>query len=267
MPKLAPVSSATPLWFTEGGAGLAASYPGQDWFNMVQAELLGILTAGEVKPEKGKLNQLAEAIKKIVGSAGFQPSGDYATTTALSNGLSLKFDKELVVSTTGSSETKVINQKGVSEALDKKMNTTALVQSTGTNMYSVMSQKSVSEALDLKVNYSAIVQIKGQNQYSVMSQRAVTNLMFGVDQIWKNMLSERVSGTTYTNSTGKPISVSITQLGGQDITMVIEVGGVVISRPSSTGTSRCFITFTVPDGSTYKVTSTGSEIINWAELR
>lgn len=87
MPKLAPVSSATPLWFTEGGAGLAASYPGQDWFNMIQAELLSILTEGGVKPEKGKLNQLSEAIKKIVSS------GDFATKTDLSNGLKNKFDK------------------------------------------------------------------------------------------------------------------------------------------------------------------------------
>lgn len=87
MPKLAPVSSATPLWFTEGGAGLAASYPGQDWFNMIQAELLNVLTEGGIKPEKGKLNQLSEAIKKIVYS------GDFATKTDLSNGLKSKFDK------------------------------------------------------------------------------------------------------------------------------------------------------------------------------
>lgn len=84
MPALAPVNSATPLWFTEGGAGLAASYPGQDWFNMIQAELLGILTAGGIKPEKGKLNQLSEAIKKIVSS------GDFATKTELSDGLEKK---------------------------------------------------------------------------------------------------------------------------------------------------------------------------------
>lgn len=93
MPALAPVSSPTPLWFTEGGAGLAASYPGQDWYNMVQAELLGVLTAGGIKPEKGKLNQLTEAIKKIVNSADFQPPGNYATTQALNNGLDKKFDK------------------------------------------------------------------------------------------------------------------------------------------------------------------------------
>ncbi|EQC1409870.1 hypothetical protein ACY2L5_001124 [Providencia rettgeri] len=77
MPKIAPVGSATPLWFTEGGAGLAASYPGQDWFNMIQAELLGVLTAGEIKPDKAKLTQLADAIKKIASNANFQPPGNY----------------------------------------------------------------------------------------------------------------------------------------------------------------------------------------------
>ncbi|WP_336844476.1 pyocin knob domain-containing protein [Providencia rettgeri] len=79
MPNIAPVSSATPLWFTEGGAGLAASYPGQDWYNMVQAELLNVLTKAGLKPEKGKLNQLAEAIAKMISN------GDFATNEALKN--------------------------------------------------------------------------------------------------------------------------------------------------------------------------------------
>lgn len=110
MPKLAPVSSATPLWFTEGGAGLAASYPGQDWFNMIQAELLNVLTAGGVKPEKGKLNQLSEAIGKIVGS------GNYATKTELNNGLALKFDKTSVTQTVGTSTTLVMSQDAATKA-------------------------------------------------------------------------------------------------------------------------------------------------------
>ncbi|HEQ1857022.1 TPA: hypothetical protein VEO38_000523 [Providencia alcalifaciens] len=87
MPALAPVKSLTPLWFTEGGSGLAPSYPGQDWFNMVQAEMLAVLTAGGVRPEKGKLNQLAEAIGKLIGSAGYQPDG-YSYSKVESN---LKF--------------------------------------------------------------------------------------------------------------------------------------------------------------------------------
>lgn len=123
MPALAPVSSPTPLWFTEGGAGLAASYPGQDWFNMVQAELLGVLTAGGIKPEKGKLTQLSEAIKKIVSNSGFQPSGDYATKTDLSNGLNGKLNTNSIVQNAGTSTTQVMSQDAVTKIFSSKLNT------------------------------------------------------------------------------------------------------------------------------------------------
>ena len=57
-----------PRWFTEGGNGVAPSYPGADWFNIVQAELLGVLTEASVTPNKGQLNQLATAIKQIISA-------------------------------------------------------------------------------------------------------------------------------------------------------------------------------------------------------
>ena len=57
-----------PRWFTEGGNGVAPSYPGADWFNIVQAELLGVLTEASVTPNKGQLNQLAAAIKQIISA-------------------------------------------------------------------------------------------------------------------------------------------------------------------------------------------------------
>ena len=196
-----------------------------------------------------------------------QPKDDYATKSEVKNGLDGKLNTSAVKQTTGTSTAYIMSQKAVTDELDKKINTTALVQSTGYNQYSIMSQKVATEALDNKVNYSAIVQTTGQNQYSIMSQKTVTDSLFGVAQVWKDVLSERSSGTTYTNSSSKPISVSITQIGGKEITLEITVNGVVISRPSSAGVSRCFITFTVPAGNTYKVSVTGSEIINWAELR
>lgn len=55
-----------PRWFTEGGNGVAPSYPGADWFNIVQAELLGVLTAGGIEPDKANLNQLTLAIQQVV---------------------------------------------------------------------------------------------------------------------------------------------------------------------------------------------------------
>lgn len=53
-------------WFTEGGNGVAPSYPGADWFNIVQAELLNILKEANIAPDKNKLNQITEAIRGVV---------------------------------------------------------------------------------------------------------------------------------------------------------------------------------------------------------
>lgn len=62
---LAPVKNTQRLWFTEGGHGNAISYPGADWFNMVQAELLSILDDAGIQPNKGQLNQISLAIRKL----------------------------------------------------------------------------------------------------------------------------------------------------------------------------------------------------------
>lgn len=73
MPTIAPAVSPSPLWFTEGGAGQAVSYPGQDWYNMFQAEHLNVLADAGIVPVKSDLTQLSKAIKKLIstGNEGF----------------------------------------------------------------------------------------------------------------------------------------------------------------------------------------------------
>ncbi|EBP9465269.1 phage tail protein [Salmonella enterica] len=66
MPKPAAQQSSATRWFTEGGGNNSPSWPGQDWFNIVQAELLNVLTAAGIAPEKTAFNQLALAIKAII---------------------------------------------------------------------------------------------------------------------------------------------------------------------------------------------------------
>ncbi|WP_368890431.1 hypothetical protein [Morganella morganii] len=93
MPPIAPADSQSPLWFTEGGAGLSATYPGQDWFNQIQAELLNVLKAADIAPQKGSLNQIASAISKLASA--------YAVS---------------IVHTTGQSLTSVMSQDGATKA-------------------------------------------------------------------------------------------------------------------------------------------------------
>lgn len=66
MPALSPVQSNTPTWFTEGDKNKGISWIGQDWLNILQAELLNILSEAGIKPDKGKLNQLTLSIKAII---------------------------------------------------------------------------------------------------------------------------------------------------------------------------------------------------------
>lgn len=68
MPSIAPVNSTAVRWFTEGSGSLPPSWPGMDWFNIIQAELIGILTAAGMSPDKVRVDQLATAIKSIIGS-------------------------------------------------------------------------------------------------------------------------------------------------------------------------------------------------------
>ncbi|MGH6187176.1 hypothetical protein ACRFNZ_07675 [Klebsiella quasipneumoniae] len=63
MPKVGEVFSPQTRFFTEEKD--KATWPGADWFNIIQAELLNILQIANITPEKGKFNQIATAIIRM----------------------------------------------------------------------------------------------------------------------------------------------------------------------------------------------------------
>lgn len=69
MPTPGAVIFATPRWFTEGDANKSPTWPGPDWFNIVQAEVLNVLDAAEIQPKKDDNTQLTQAIRAIVSAA------------------------------------------------------------------------------------------------------------------------------------------------------------------------------------------------------
>ena len=62
MPPLSPVSSQTKRWFTEG----PPTYPGADWYNIVQMELFNVVEAGGLELKKDDNTQLTQAIKSLI---------------------------------------------------------------------------------------------------------------------------------------------------------------------------------------------------------
>ncbi len=94
----------------------------------------------------------------------------------------------------------------------------------------------------------------------------------GVGQTWTDVAASRVSGTTYTNSTGKPIFVMITgtsQSNNSGSVTKIYINSVLVSHTLGQGGAAAQFYFPfgfiVPNGATYSATI--SVIIKWFELR
>ena len=93
----------------------------------------------------------------------------------------------------------------------------------------------------------------------------------GTGQTWQAVT--RVEGTTYTNSTGKPIMLNatfqVTNTSGL-ATAVIDGYSFTCSGYNTTqgGVTCGNVTLIIPSGSTYSLTASGaSTISNWSELR
>jgi len=99
------------------------------------------------------------------------------------------------------------------------------------------------------------------------STGAVTVASLGVGQTWQNLTGSRSIGTTYTNSTGKPIMV-IVFINAYNGTSILVDGTDIFGTIGSQVNTIYSISFVVPSGSTYNVQyNFGTTTPNWAELR
>jgi hypothetical protein len=100
---------------------------------------------------------------------------------------------------------------------------------------------------------------------------ALTSEVIGIGQTWQNVAGSRIAGTTYTNSTGKPITIAISYTCNANNTVQgLSINGVSVFAAGmpvvSNGSGFSLI---VPNGATYAtVTNAGTiTIVSWYELR
>jgi hypothetical protein len=97
---------------------------------------------------------------------------------------------------------------------------------------------------------------------------ALTSNVIGVSQTWQTVT--RAIGTTYTNSTGKPIMVAISYTNSLASTVQgLVIDGVVVYCAGSEIGNGSGFSLIVPNGATY-VTSTNAgtmTLVTWTELR
>lgn len=102
--------------------------------------------------------------------------------------------------------------------------------------------------------------------------------VIGQGQTWQNVLASRTAGVTYTNTTGKPIFVSVAgneNRSGNWWGIQLTIDDVVVARASGNNVSGGYannnsVAGVVPNNSTYSVAlfePAYDHIAYWAELR
>ena len=144
----------------------------------------------------------------------------------------------------------------------------AVVRPTNSSMVVLIKAKHVKEpsaqdidkdihATDIKAGIVKLKQeVTGDATDCAVSEKAirkVINQMFGVGQTLQDVTKQRVSGTNYTNNTGRTILVIYVFSTAQQSHVGIRVDNVEVTRANATsGANEHCITVPVPNGSTYK---------------
>ena len=96
----------------------------------------------------------------------------------------------------------------------------------------------------------------------------------GFGQTWQNVLGSRAAGTTYYNTTGRPIFVSIfaPNAGSPNNTAILTINGISVAETegdTTNGTATGTVSGPVPPGGSYSVALSGRTLSGgiWAELR
>ncbi|WP_169767449.1 phage tail protein [Campylobacter curvus] len=106
--------------------------------------------------------------------------------------------------------------------------------------------------------------ITGQQEDVAVSEKAVAGIAsIGINQTWQDVTQERQIGITYTNTTDRPIMVSITTNDNLVELLVNGIKAAVGNDGSNALTSLCAI---IPNKATY-VLKGSTTLYHWAELR
>jgi len=109
--------------------------------------------------------------------------------------------------------------------------------------------------------------IQTESGVPVFSRSAAGVITFGAGQTWQDVKASRAFGTTYTNSTGQSIKVSIIINPAAFGTAVLNAAGIAISYVQVNASAAVCLYGEVPAGGNYSATATTGTINTWSELR
>lgn len=144
--------------------------------------------------------------------------------------------------------------------------TISLIKKDGTSAGSINATGLFDNTLTSTTTDQALTAAQGKVLKDLADTKLTTTSAFGVGQTWQDVTSIRVWGTTYTNSTTKPITVIVKygQVNFEGITVYVSGIGLGLVRNNVQGSNA--VTVVVPSGDTYMV-SGGNSKEKWLELR
>lgn len=116
---------------------------------------------------------------------------------------------------------------------------------------------------------TCILRATAANVVEVMSYATFVNQAVGYGQTWQNVTGSRALGVTYTNSTGRPIFLSVNTFGGVNNNITISINGSagipMGADAVNSGNAAACGQMIVQAGATYTVSGVG--LSGWWELR
>lgn len=187
----------------------------------------------------------------------------------------------LELNNSGTKELAIVNQSGGVDLSESGVINTAAISGASTSatvVYSTTARTGVAYrvlgCIDSTQTVAGTYAAAPTLVQGVGGQALVAMSSFGFGQTWQNVLGSRAFGTTYYNTTGKPISVFVTPIGsGTTLQIFASINGATaILIGVSVNTSGSAVTMgrvEVPVGASYAITQTGGtgSLSYWSELR
>lgn len=258
-----PEAAGTEGYWTEGnpGGGIAATLARSSFLNMIQEELRAIVTAAGLTPSKTVYNQVLTAIETLMqravplvsaaGGTADALTGTFAPVVAsLTNGMALYLRAGSANATT--TPTFTPNSGVITAKTIVKGNGLALVAGdiAGAGHW-----------LDLQ--YDATL-----DKWVLLNPASGVNAL-GFGQAWTDVTASRALATNFTNTTGRPIEVSVKASVPAGQNLVLTVGGIAIQQQGNGAAAAVTLSVCaiVPPGVVYQASGGTSTLSTWAELR
>lgn len=209
------------------------------------AAALGVLQGDEIKEHSHYVwygNNETELVAEGSNSFGKNPRNDNNTrfrfSTTNAGGIETRPLNSAVVY--------IIKAKNVREAKQNELDKTPYASETKAGI--------------IKIKNS----ITGIQEDVAVSEKAVANIAsIGINQTWQDVTQERRIGITYTNTTDRPIMVSITTNDNLVELFINDIKAAVGNDGPNALTSLCAI---IPSKATYALKGS-TTLYHWAELR